>query len=62
MDYDAIFPYVDPLPERLTHEQQERLIKIFNEWGFFSQDRYIQDMTWDDYSYYVSLYYRLKAS
>ncbi len=45
MDYDAIFPYVDPLPKRLTHEQQERLIKIFNEWGFFPQDVYIQSMT-----------------
>lgn len=62
MDYDAIFPYVDPLPKRLTHEQQERLIKIFNEWGFFPQDVYIQSMTWDDYSYYVSLYHRLRAS
>jgi hypothetical protein len=37
---------------RLTHKQQEKLIKIFNAWGFFP-DKLVQNISWKEYGNYV---------
>lgn len=43
---------------RLTHEQQERLIRIFNDLGYFP-DKRIQSMSWDEYGHYVALHHKV---
>lgn len=46
---------------RISRKEQERLIEIFNEWGFFPVDKPIHLVTYEEYLKYLHLYYKLKA-